>query len=633
MKQPKGQILVIVNILTSVLLIYSLALVNLTITARNTEKNEDLKIISKNIAEAGIEKAVWCFNQTEGSNCGGTYGSSYAGESDIIFEEGVYDIIITSIDSSTKQIESTGYYPAKTKILSKSTIRTKITTDSDRASFIYGALVGEGGLQMSNNSIINGSIYSNGDVIGTSNSQITGDAYVAGGTALISDQEYTIHDDDFIFGKTNPQVDIAQSFIPGTSDVLNKISLYIKKVGGPSNINIRILNDSGGLPGNTTLASATLNSSLISTNYSWGEISFSSPPSLNAGTKYWILLNTSRNSSNYWIIGVDAFDGYTVGTMTYSQDWDDDPWYSSGNDINFKTWMGGLITKIDSTNIGGSAYAYRIDNSTITGNAEGHEINQSTIGQDAFSNSIINSTISWNATSTNIENSTVGYNLWCETYSNTDVEGINFCPISIIPPELPGPIDMSISDALIADWKTNAEDGGIIEGNKTISTDTSLGPVKINGNLTIDGGTTLTITGTIYVTGDILFNNNAILQLDSSYGSNSGVIMNDGIITIENNVVFDEAGAGSNILLLSSFASQSIAAIQVNNNSTSAILSAPYGIIEIMNNASLKQVEAYLLKLSNNAIIQYESGLSDVNFSSGPSGGWSKIKGTWQIIE
>lgn len=633
MHRQRGQILIIVNILTSVLLLYSLALVNLTLTARNIEKNDDSKIISTNIAEAGIEKAVWCFNQIEGSNCGGTYGTSYAGEMDVIFEEGIYDITITSIDSNTKQIEATGYYPNKATILSKSIIRTRIATDADRASFIYGAQVGEGGLQMDNNSIINGSVYSNGNIIGTSNSQITGDAYVAGGTALVADQEHTTYNDDFIFGKTNPQVDIAQSFIPGTTDVLNKVSIYIKKISSPSNINVRILNDNGGLPGSVTLASATLSSSLVSTNYGWISVSFTSPPSLTAGTTYWLLLNTSKSSTKYWLIGADAFDGYTAGTMVYSQDWDNEPWYSSGYDINFKTWMGGVITKIDSTHIGGNAYAYRIEDSIVAGNAEGYEIDGCTIGQNALSNSIINSTIGWNATSTDIQSSTVGHNLWCDTYSDTDIGLTNFCPTSIIPPEVPGPTDLAISDALINDWKTDAENGGIIEGNKIFDTNTSLGPVKINGNMIVDGGVTLTITGAIYVTGNIIFNNNAILQLSSSYGSNSGIIINDDTITINNNVIFDGAETGSYILLLSTYENQTITAIQVNNNSTSAIISAPYGIIEVMNNAVLKQVEAHLLKLSNGAIIQYETGLADIIFSSGPSGGWSKIKGTWQIIE
>ncbi|MBU1180071.1 hypothetical protein KJ885_03945, partial [Patescibacteria group bacterium] len=278
MSNQRGQILIIINIVTSVLLVYSLALVNLTVTARNIEKKEDFKLVSRNIAEAGIQKAIWCFNQTEGSNCGGTYGGSYSGEPDISFGQGVLDINITPFDVTTKQIEAIGYFPDKTKTLSKTTIKTRVATDTDMVSFSYGAQVAEGGLQMDNNAKILGSVYANGNIDGSAGAEITGDVYVAGGTALTADQEHTTHNNDFVFGQTNPVIDIAQSFTPSVSDVLNKVSMYIKKVGSPSSPKVRIVADAGGVPDDDDMTYATLDSSTVSTNYGWIDVSFSNPP-------------------------------------------------------------------------------------------------------------------------------------------------------------------------------------------------------------------------------------------------------------------------------------------------------------------------------------------------------------------
>lgn len=52
-------------------------------------------------------------------------------------------------------------------------------------SFVYGAQVGDGGLEMENTSKVNGSVYSNGNIVGNNSPIITGDALLAG-TSTIS---------------------------------------------------------------------------------------------------------------------------------------------------------------------------------------------------------------------------------------------------------------------------------------------------------------------------------------------------------------------------------------------------------------------------------------------------------------
>ena len=137
----------------------------------------------------------------------------------------------------------------------------------------------------------------------------------------------------------------------------------------------------------------------------------------------------------------------------------------------------------------------------------------------------------------------------------------------------------------------------------------------------------LTLTGTVWVTGSITASNGSIIKLDSSYGSLSGVLLagtdgssSTGAVTFSNNSEARGSGtAGSYMLVLSQRNNTSSAAITQANNAASAILYAHEGVIEISNNATMKEVTAYKVHLSNGAVVSYESGLANVNFSSGPS--------------
>lgn len=634
MLRPKGYILLVVLVLMAALLTYSAALIKTTVSAAQTERKIDFKAIASNIAEAGIEKAVWCLNQTAGTNCGGAYGSGYSGESDAAFGGGIYDTVLASISGNIKQIESTGYYPNKTNPLGKTIIRTRVGTAADKVSFTYGIQLGQGGFEMEENSIVNGSIYAHGTVDGDNGATITGDAYVAAGAALNPDQQDASYDADFIFGKTDSQIDLAQSFIPSATEFLNKLSFYIKRTSGaPNSISVKIVSDNNNSPSQNVLAAATLSASLVSTSYGWVDATFNNPPFLYGNTKYWIILDAAQNSTKYWTIGVDAFDNYGGGTMWHSGDWDNEPWTASGKDINFKTWNGGVVSEIKNITVNGNVFARQAANVTVGKNLTASIVSGATVTGDVWADSVSGSTIGKNATGTSVTGSTIGWNLWCQTKSGTTVGWNAYCPWSVTPPTDPGPINMPISDGLIAGWKDDAASGGTFTGDKIINTNASLGPQKINGNLTVGNGKTLTVAGTIYVTGNILFDNNSIINLDGSYGSSSGVIIADGNITMNNGSIFSGAGAGSFLLLVSTKNDALNAAIDVNNANVSAIIYAPYGIIDIHNNAALVELLAWKIHANQRVELNYQSGLSDVSFSSGPTGGWSKLKGYWQIVE
>lgn len=196
-------------------------------------------------------------------------------------------------------------------------------------------------------------------------------------------------------------------------------------------------------------------------------------------------------------------------------------------------------------------------------------------------------------------------------------------------------IPLPISPSEIDDWKAAATAGGIIIGNKTITGVESLGPVKIQGNLIVNLGKTLKVLGTIYVTGNITFNNSAMISLDSSYESLSGMIIADGKITVGNNVILSGSGQpGSYILILSTNNSLDPAspAINVSNNSVGGgIYYTNIGIIKLNNNMRAREVTGYKIQIEPNAIIEYESGLENANFCNGPGGSWQVA--SWREIE
>src|SRR3989338_7461901 len=181
---------------------------------------------------------------------------------------------------------------------------------------------------------------------------------------------------------------------------------------------------------------------------------------------------------------------------------------------------------------------------------------------------------------------------------------------------------MPISQSQITEWKNDALAGGTM-GNVTLSGSQtmSLGPKKINGNLSISNSAVLTLTGTVHVTGNITISNSAKIKLASSYGSLSGVIIADGTISPSNSSALQGSGqTGSYLLVLSTNTSNS--AIAVGNSASGAIFYTSAGGISVSNSFSAREVTGYKLIMSNSATITYESGLANVFFSSGPTGGW-----------
>jgi len=507
---------------------------------------------------------------------------------------------IINVGSNNKEVTSEASVDSHVR-----KVKVDLSTSATGISFAYGAQVGAGGMELEDNARVEGAagavgnVYSNGPVEGGHNSVVTGDVIVASGITEDVQARSLVCNTDQIVGKTSPEVDFAQSFVPSETKPLSKISLYIKKVGSPGSRTIYIVADNGDSPDTTSLASGTLNKDLVGASYGWIDVTFSSPATLTNGQKYWIVLDALENGSKYWVWCRDNNNGFGNGVAKYKNDWDGGGgWTPVVGDLTFKTYLGEGISFIDSLDIGGDAKA--------------NTINGSIVGGDAYYQSI----------------------------AGTTVMGTSYLG-SPDPPVL----GLPISESNIADWKDDAIAGGVVSGNcpGSVGCANTMGPVKINGNLTITNGATLTVTGTIYVTGNVTMSNNATMVCDPSYASESCVILTDGWASLENNVIMGGSGdPDSYLLFLSTIegcnggvqqpqCGSGNSGIKISNNVDGAIFYTSASMIDIENNVDITSVVGYKLKLENNATIRYEIGIADLSFSSGPGGG-GKLE-NWREIE
>lgn len=479
-------------------------------------------------------------------------------------------------------------------------LSTQLDLSEVGADLFYGVQVSDGGLFMRAGSRVNGSVYSNGDIICESGEcAVTGDAIVAGGIANNPSDSLTDDDADEFFATNVDNKDIAQSFGAASGGPLNKVSVYLAKVGNPSsNITLRITADDNGHPDDSDLAAAVITVSQVGASPSWIDVAFVSPPTLSANTTYWLVLDyNSYSSVNYWnwrknSAGVAWFIPRAHASVNHAgktaKDWSQASavWTTIGfADLLFKVWIGGTTTKIEDMTIG--------DATTGTGRAN--------------------------------------------LFVDTEIHGAD-CPNVYCVVSNPARAELPISDGVIQDWRDDAVLGGVINGNYLINDTGIFGPKEVAGNLTIDLGNdeTLTITGTIWVTGNLIFScaSDSHIALASGYGASSGVIVADGEVTVGNNCAFAGSGqAGSYLMVLSAKTEtdKNNPVMTINNNSEGVIYYAGKGWITFSQNAGAKEVTGYGIKMENNSTVTYEFGLANINFTSGPGGAFQITK--WQEVE
>ncbi len=242
-----------------------------------------------------------------------------------------------------------------------------------------------------------------------------------------------------------------------------------------------------------------------------------------------------------------------------------------------------------------------------------------------------------------LDNCDIGGNAYADKIEDSDIEGDCYYDNYWVRSDCDGtmhsgqqtPVQKTLPTLDEEFWHQQALIGGTIEGNYSPPDNSFLGPIKINGNLTLSNNRDVTMLGPIWVTGNVVFSNNAIVTLDSSFGHSGSVLMADGTFDFSNNSQLNGSGRlDSYIVVYTPNATDT--AINVNNNAGAAVYLAPNGKVTLSNNAGAIAVAADRAALSNNAEINYdpEGQLTEMELMihSAEASGWSLNEGTWRKL-
>jgi hypothetical protein len=212
-------------------------------------------------------------------------------------------------------------------------------------------------------------------------------------------------------------------------------------------------------------------------------------------------------------------------------------------------------------------------------------------------------------------------------------------------------VDLPISDEQIAEWESEAAAGGTISscdasGNYSVTTNTSLGPIKIACNLVIKSSSAVvTITGPLWVTGNITFQTGPTVKIDPALGNQNVAIIADnpsnqtgsGLISVGQSTVFQGSGAANSFVFLisqnrSAEQGGSTVAVSMAQGASALVAYAAHGLLTLSQSVSVKEATGYRISLSQSANVTYDTGLPSTVFKTGPGGSWAVAAGTYAIL-
>jgi len=152
--------------------------------------------------------------------------------------------------------------------------------------------------------------------------------------------------------------------------------------------------------------------------------------------------------------------------------------------------------------------------------------------------------------------------------------------------------------------------------------------------VTIGSSCNIKFRSPVHITGNLSVQSGGRVSLDESYGDQSGVIVVDGRVLLSGaGSINGTSSSNSNMLVLSKYTSPGpsfLPAIDAAGGTSSSIFYAANGNIIMSGAAHLSQITAKKVILDGGAVIDYDSGVTTPFFSSGPSGSFTVIKGTYQ---
>lgn len=223
-RDERGFALIATTILLGIILTLSVSLLDFSLNAQRTSKYVEQTTDAVLLAEAGIHKAIYCLKATSGTNCGGSYGAGYTGESNVGFGTGKFTVTVSGAGAS-KTITATGTSAGGVT----QTIRTQASTDAPSQSqpgFDYAVQASDLGVQLENNAEVNnGVVYTDSDVTCGNNAEVNYDIFVSkvGGKIDNCDGVIDAHADKVLnsqvlgdaFYKNDP-ADVAGTSVAGT---------------------------------------------------------------------------------------------------------------------------------------------------------------------------------------------------------------------------------------------------------------------------------------------------------------------------------------------------------------------------------------------------------------------------------
>ncbi len=217
-----GFSLIAAAVVAGLVLTFSVIIIGRVLSTSGAGRQLQATVTATDIAEAGINKAIFCLNATSGAKCGGNYGFTYTGESNVSFGNGKFTVAVSG-SGPVRTLTATG---TTNKNQSK-IIAVEATTipPQDDTGFTYAMQSGNGGAYFANNASLIGTMYSNGDVICNSTAAvIDGDAFSSkvGGRIDGCKVNYYAHADKIINSHVlldayyqNDPTDIAGSTVDG----------------------------------------------------------------------------------------------------------------------------------------------------------------------------------------------------------------------------------------------------------------------------------------------------------------------------------------------------------------------------------------------------------------------------------
>lgn len=447
--------------------------------------------------------------------------------------------------------------------------------------------------------------------------------------------------------------DLAQSFIAPRTGYITEIKLLIDRstsnFGNLSPIDVWIFpNEKGKGRPLKQATSISYRNSFSGSNIplttgsvptSWTTIRLNVNRPVYENEKYWIVLDTGGTSyTNYYTLyGADGTAGYVpqnscyesswcntsvasggelsatyVGSASTSPQWDatTPSWYTTKNagnadqfqvmDIAFKVLFGeptytDAVNFLDPTL---SSYLTKIKTAATGGAVKGDAIEGGTVGGAAYYR-YLSSSFTANGSTCTTATSTPNCN-----YGTSAPEPFNLIEVA----------DGKHFMEKIQEYKDVADDntsGSVSVGNNQTA---SLGPVKINGDLTLSGSSTLNVSGVVWVTGKVDFSNTCNIRVTPA-GSNALILVTGGKVTASESCYVN--GRGGNLLLydtyydpISTSATEPQNTIQfMNTVNGDVVLFAPFGEVRLSNTANITAVSAAKITAQNSGVVSYKDTL------------------------